>query len=75
MKWILVLIAWNGTLATVPDFNSKDECQSAGMAWRLEAKGVIPDPRHVCFASSFNITLPEVVGPGGFVDIGKGQQR
>jgi hypothetical protein len=50
MVYILVLIAWNGTLATVPQtFQSLSSCQSAGEAWRVEAKGTVTDPRWACF--------------------------
>lgn len=50
MKWVLVLITWNGTLTAVPnEFTDRPRCESAGEAWRLEAKDKVSSARYVCF--------------------------
>ena len=58
MMWVLVLIAWNGTLATVPGFSTMEQCQSAGEAWRIEAKDTVSSPRWVCFQAPKLIGTP-----------------
>jgi len=47
ISWVLVLIAWNGTLATVPGYSSLEECQSAGQYWRV-AGADVSAPRYAC---------------------------
>ena len=57
MKYVLVLIAWNGTLATALTFDTREQCESAGAAWIIEAKNVVATPRYVCFSAASKGTI------------------
>lgn len=49
VKYLLVLIAWNGTIATDPVlYDDKAQCESVGEYWRTMARDRVADPRYIC---------------------------
>lgn len=49
VKYLLVLIALNGTIATDPVlYADKAQCESVGEYWRTMAKSLVTEPRYIC---------------------------